>query len=46
MVQCLSEEMGMATWVQTGDEAVSISHTANILRKGINPIILPPAMSK
>ena len=32
--------------VQILDEAVRISHTVNILRKGMNAIILPPAMDK
>ena len=28
------------------DEADCISHSTNTLRKGMNPIILPPAMGK
>ena len=28
------------------DKAVCISYSANTLRKGINPTILPPVMSK
>ena len=38
--------MDMATQVQILDEAVCISHSVNILGKGINPIILPTAMDK
>ena len=39
-------EMDTATWVQILDMADSISHSTNNLRKGMNPIILPPAMGK
>ena len=35
-----------ATWIQNLDETVWISHSANSLRKGMNPIILPLAMGK
>ena len=40
------EGKNTATKVQTLDEAVCISHTANILGKGMNPIILSSAMDK
>ena len=36
--------MDMATLVQILDEVGCISHSKNILGKGINPIILSPAM--
>ena len=38
--------MDTATQVQILDETDCISHSTNTLGKGINPIILPPAMSK
>ncbi len=38
--------MDTATRVQILDETDSISHSTNTLGKGMNPIILPPAMSK
>ena len=38
--------MDAATQVQNLDETDCISHSTNTLGKGINPIILPPAMSK
>ena len=39
--------MDSATQVQTLDKAVCISHSANTLRKSINPtILLLPVMSK
>ena len=38
--------MDTATRVKILDEADCISHNTNILGKGINPIILPPAMGK
>ena len=38
--------MDMTTWVQILDETDCISHSANTLGKGMNPIILPPAMDK
>ena len=38
--------MDMATQVQILDETDCISHSTNTLGKGINPIILPPAMGK
>ena len=34
------------TWVQIQDKAVWISHSTNILDKGMSPIILPPSMGK
>ena len=36
----------MMTWVQILNETVCISNCANPLWKGMNLIILPPAMSK
>ena len=36
--------MDSATRVQILDEADSISHSTNTIGKGMNPIILPPAM--
>ena len=41
-----SYEMGTAIRVQNLDEADCISHRTNIFGKGMNPIILPPAMGK
>ena len=38
--------MDTTTRVQIQDEADYISHSANTLGKGMNPIILPPAMGK
>ena len=38
--------MDTATRVQILDEADCISHGTNTLGKGMNPIILPPAMGK
>ena len=38
--------MDPATRVQIPDETDCISHSTNTLGKGINPIILPPAMGK
>ena len=38
--------MNTATRVQILDEADCISHNTNTLGKGMNPIILPPAMGK
>ena len=40
------QEMDTATQVQILDETDCISHNTNILWKGMNPIILPPAMGK
>ena len=42
MVIGLGNEHG----VQILDETDCISHSANTLGKGMNPIILPPAMGK
>ena len=39
-------EMDTATRVQILDEDDYISHSTNTLGKGMNPIILPPAMGK
>ena len=36
----------VATRVQILDETDCISHSTNTLGKGMNPIILPPAMGK
>ena len=36
----------MATRVQILDETDSFSYSTNTLEKGMNPIILPPAMGK
>ena len=41
-----SKEMDTVTRVQTLDETDCISHSTNTLGKGMNPIILPPAMGK
>ena len=38
--------MDTATWVQILDETDCISHSTNTLGKGMNPIIIPPAMGK
>ena len=39
--------VGMDTAIlQILDQANCISHSTNILEKGMNPIILPPAMGK
>ena len=38
--------MDTATRVQILDKTDSISRSTNTLRKGMNPIILPPAMGK
>ena len=40
------QEMDTATQVQILDETDCISHSTNTLGKGMNPIILPPAMGK
>ena len=39
-------EMDTATRVQILDETDCISQSTNTLGKGMNPIILPPAMGK
>ena len=47
VVQWLSsQKMDTATRVQILDETDCISHSSNTLGKGMNPIILPPAMGK
>ena len=47
VVQLLSsKEMDTATQVQILDVTDCISHITNTLGKGINPIILPPAIGK
>ncbi len=47
VVQSLSpQEMNTATQVQILDDTDCISHSTNTLGKGMNPIILPPAMGK
>ena len=38
--------MDTATRVQILDETDRIEHSTNTLEKGMNPIILPPAMGK
>ena len=38
--------MDTATQVQILDKVDCISQSTNTLRKGMNPIILPPAMGK
>ena len=38
--------MDTPTRIQILDEADYISHSTNTLGKGMNPIILPPAMGK
>ena len=38
--------VGIGHGVQILDETDSISHSTNTLGKGMNPIILPPAMGK
>ena len=38
--------MDMATGVQILDKTDCISHNTDTLGKGMNPIILPPAMGK
>ena len=40
------KEMNTVTRVQILDETDCISHSTNTLGKGMNPIILPPAMGK
>ena len=40
------QDMDTATRVQILDETDCISHSTNTLGKGMNPIILPPAMGK
>ena len=42
----MSKEMDTTTRLQIQDETVCIPRSANTLRKGMNSIILPPAMSK
>ena len=42
----LIKEMDTATRVQILDETDCISYSTNTLGKGMNPIILPPAMGK
>ena len=36
----------ISTFVEVPDETDCISHCTNALGKGMNPIILPPAMGK
>ena len=40
------KKMDLATRVQILYMAIRISHSANTLRKGMNQLILSPAMSK
>ncbi len=46
MVWLSSQEMDTTTQVQTLDEADSVSLCTNTLGKGMNPILLSPAMGK
>ena len=39
-------EMDTVTRVQTQNESVGISHSANTLEKGIHPAIIPQALGK
>ena len=39
-------EMDTVTWVLILDETVCFSNSSNTVRKGMNPIILHPAMGK
>ena len=41
-----SQEMDTTKRVQILDETDCVSHSPNTLGKGMNPIILPPAMGK
>ena len=41
-----SQDMNTAIRVQFLDKTDCISHSTNTLGKGMNPIILPPAMGK
>ena len=41
-----SQDMDTAIRVQFLDKSDCISHSTNTLGKGMNPIILPPAMGK
>ena len=45
-VMVIVVEMDTATRVQILDETDCISHNTNTLGKGMNPIILPPPISK
>ena len=45
-VMVIIMEMDTATRVLLLDETDSISHSTNTLGKGMNPILLPPAMGK
>ena len=38
--------MDMVIQVQILDETVCISHNVNVLGKGMNPVIFPPALDK
>ena len=44
MVAIIKKKMNTVTQVQIIDWAVYILHSANNLGKGMNPIILPPAV--
>ena len=46
MYGLLSNEMDMTIRVQILEEVVCISHSADTLGKGIDPIILSPAMGR
>ena len=45
-VMVTTKEMDTANRVQILDESVSISHSASILKKGMDPTILPPVKGK
>ena len=45
-VMLSSQDMDTAIRVQFLDKTDCISHSTNTLGKGMNPIILPPAMGK
>ena len=46
VLKCLLKVSDMIVLVQILDETDCISHSNNTLGKGMNPIILPPAMGK
>ena len=45
-IMVIVEENGHGDTSSSGDEADSISYSTNTLWKGMNPIILSPAMGK
>ena len=46
IIESNNKPLDTATRVQILDETDCISHSTNTLGKGMNPIILPPAMGK